>query len=497
MKKTKILIFTLLLMPALSIKADALTKPVPTTGGFDCTYQIDYQDGENNNNSVRVKLTGDADQLAKINFNWLDGECDAYTVNCEYKNLSYAFNHSKYDYSGQTYAWLNYTKLNLLDFVTNDGKWTCPTIKYNAGIGTKEGVTLYVVDIGNGSANYSKTADVKVDNSTQPTNPTIRPISQCTYSIQGSNLVGTLDSSKSKISFSLEGNNASKDVNYSGSSCPSLSDLTLCMSTIGSDWYVSYNSKTCSANFTAYNASEVTDPGKDGSGSTNTGNNGTCCVYKNSSNQSVYLYTMTETSTNTKIFAGCLGTDCMSVAPTKNPNGEIINLQNRPDFKNYANNIGNCNNMPQSIWYATVDEKIKFYTSEPSGISSTEARLSLDESCSSDIKFSSKNNDFDFGDKVEVNCEGILGKDLINYINKLFGWIKISVPILLIVFGCVDFGQAILSDDKDVMKKATSKFVKRCIVAIIIFFLPTLLSFLLNIFNALTTEGGISVCGIG
>lgn len=103
----------------------------------------------------------------------------------------------------------------------------------------------------------------------------------------------------------------------------------------------------------------------------------------------------------------------------------------------------------------------------------------------------------DFGNKVEVNCEGILGNDLIDYLDKLFGWVKISVPIILIVFGCVDFGQAILSDDKDVMKKATSKFVKRCIVAIIIFFLPTLLTFLLRIFNSLTTDGGISVCGIG
>lgn len=497
MKKAKLIIFTLILVSTLFIKVDALTKPVPTTGGFDCTYQIDYQDGEKNNLNVRVELTGNADQLGKINFEWLDGECDTYTVSCEYKNLSYAFNHSKYDYSGQTYAWLNYTKLNVLDFVTNDGKWTCPTIKYNAGIGTKENVVLYVVDIGNTSADYSKTATVKENNSTQPTNSAVKPISQCVYSIQGSNLVGTMDTSQSKINFSLEGNNASKDMNYSGSSCPSLNDLTLCMSNISSDWYVLYKNKTCNANFTAHNAAEITNDDKDGTGSNTTGNNGTCCVYKDSSNQPLYLYTMTETGSNTKLFAGCLGSDCMSIAPTKNKNGELINLQNRPNFKNYADNIGNCNNMPQSVWYTIKDQKIKFYTSKPSDANATEATLNLTESCSSDIKFSSKKGDFDFGDKVDRTCEGILGQDLIDYLDKLFGWVKISVPILLIVFGCVDFGQAILSDDKDIMKKATSKFVKRCIVAIIIFFLPTLLSFILRIFNSLTTEGGISVCGIG
>jgi len=101
------------------------------------------------------------------------------------------------------------------------------------------------------------------------------------------------------------------------------------------------------------------------------------------------------------------------------------------------------------------------------------------------------------GDIVDSNCEGILGEDLLEYIDKMFTWVKISVPIILIVLGSLDFGKAVLVDDKDELRKATSKFIKRCIIAVAIFFIPSLLSYLLHFFNAITSTGGVSTCGIG
>lgn len=174
---------------------------------------------------------------------------------------------------------------------------------------------------------------------------------------------------------------------------------------------------------------------------------------------------------------------------------------------------GDFNSCPVSIYYDNYRTKYYVFYSEDERLN-IDKKFDYDDSnrlskvkyyklttaeglTDKEIDILSKYSQVGFGEEVDVSCEGILGEELISYINDLFDLIKIAVPIILIVLGCVDFGQAILSDDKDIMRKATSKFVKRCIVAIIIFFLPTLLTFLLNVFNSLTTEGGISVCGIG
>ncbi len=119
--------------------------------------------------------------------------------------------------------------------------------------------------------------------------------------------------------------------------------------------------------------------------------------------------------------------------------------------------------------------------------------ISTKDATSNDHK---KNDSVDWGDQTKVNCEGILGDDLIDFINKVFRWIQIIAPIFVIIMGSVDFAGAILQDDKDALKKASSKFVKRLIIAVALFFIPIILSFLLDIFNDLT-GAATSTCGIG
>ncbi len=106
------------------------------------------------------------------------------------------------------------------------------------------------------------------------------------------------------------------------------------------------------------------------------------------------------------------------------------------------------------------------------------------------------NSTIDWGNPVETNCEGILGQDLLDFINKIFRWIQILAPIFVIIMGGIDFAGAILQDDKDALKKASSKLVKRLIIAVALFFIPFILSFILNIFNDITGAGS-STCGIG
>ena len=48
--------------------------------------------------------------------------------------------------------------------------------------------------------------------------------------------------------------------------------------------------------------------------------------------------------------------------------------------------------------------------------------------------------------------------------------IKIAIPILLIVFGMLDLGKAVVASKEDEIKKGQNLFIKRAISAIIVFF---------------------------
>ncbi len=48
--------------------------------------------------------------------------------------------------------------------------------------------------------------------------------------------------------------------------------------------------------------------------------------------------------------------------------------------------------------------------------------------------------------------------------------IKIAVPILLIIFGMLDLGKAVVAAKEDEIKKGQQTFVKRAIAAVVVFF---------------------------
>ena len=72
---------------------------------------------------------------------------------------------------------------------------------------------------------------------------------------------------------------------------------------------------------------------------------------------------------------------------------------------------------------------------------------------------------------------------LVAWIMKVLEWIRYIVPVLLIILSIMEFIKAVSSDEEDAIRKAGSRFVKRLIVAALIFVLPLILEFLLGIFN--------------
>lgn len=87
-----------------------------------------------------------------------------------------------------------------------------------------------------------------------------------------------------------------------------------------------------------------------------------------------------------------------------------------------------------------------------------------------------------------LDCTDVVDPELLEIIREIFRVGKFAIPVALIIFGCMDFTGPILSNDRDALSKATSKFVKRCIVGVVIFFIPTILNYIFNIYNEIVDD---------
>lgn len=79
-------------------------------------------------------------------------------------------------------------------------------------------------------------------------------------------------------------------------------------------------------------------------------------------------------------------------------------------------------------------------------------------------------------------CQGTLGKNgieenLANIIHYLYLGIQVIVPILLIVFGMIELAKAITAQKEDEIKKAQSSFLKKLVLAVIVFLVFSIVSF--------------------
>lgn len=102
-------------------------------------------------------------------------------------------------------------------------------------------------------------------------------------------------------------------------------------------------------------------------------------------------------------------------------------------------------------------------------------------------------------EKFEItSCEQLLGDsdELINMIKTVINVTKILIPVLLIGLGIVDFVQAVFAGNEDKMKKAQSRFIKRLIIGVIIFLIPSVLKALLTIANSIWPNIDADLCGL-
>lgn len=71
----------------------------------------------------------------------------------------------------------------------------------------------------------------------------------------------------------------------------------------------------------------------------------------------------------------------------------------------------------------------------------------------------------------------------------VFNTLQIFVPIILILMGTIDLVKAVASSDDKATKDATSKFIKRALTAILIFFVTTIVNIVMNMLASADMEG--------
>lgn len=120
-------------------------------------------------------------------------------------------------------------------------------------------------------------------------------------------------------------------------------------------------------------------------------------------------------------------------------------------------------------------------------ISEKEAKYQIFERCQNSTDPLVKNycdtiqrkiNGIDLG---EIDCQTLLGEDLIELINMIFGFVQIIALVILVVLGMIDFTRALLAGDDEGMKKAIKRFRGRLIAVVLLLLLPFLIEFVLNI----------------
>lgn len=84
-----------------------------------------------------------------------------------------------------------------------------------------------------------------------------------------------------------------------------------------------------------------------------------------------------------------------------------------------------------------------------------------------------------------MDCGGI--EPIVRIIKfGVFPIIQIGIPILLILFGSLDLGKAVIANDDKEIKGATTKLIKRALIALAVFFVVW---FVKLVFGWLATSG--------
>lgn len=97
-------------------------------------------------------------------------------------------------------------------------------------------------------------------------------------------------------------------------------------------------------------------------------------------------------------------------------------------------------------------------------------------------------------------CDGVLiPNQLFNIVATIIKLIKIAVPVLLIIFGMIDFAKSVVAKNEDDVKKFRKQFISRVVSAIIVFVIVFVVQFAVNLISSVedtTNEDGQTISDV-
>lgn len=148
----------------------------------------------------------------------------------------------------------------------------------------------------------------------------------------------------------------------------------------------------------------------------------------------------------------------------------------------------------------TLDEAKQIYNEQSSEILSKEiVKLVHDSIAPEDWEeiINPDDSDDSDGDVVTPDYEkgcGIFGNTIVGIIKNIYGYFKWIIPTLVVILSMLDFFKVVGTGKDDDFKKAQNNLIKRIILGIVFFLVPTLISIIIN-FSGITEsiEDGDSI----
>ena len=86
---------------------------------------------------------------------------------------------------------------------------------------------------------------------------------------------------------------------------------------------------------------------------------------------------------------------------------------------------------------------------------------------------------------LDYSCGGfnnvVISGLIIHLIHTIYWLIQVVVPVLLVIFGMLDLGKAIIAQKEDEIKKGQQMLIKRAITAVIVFLVFSITKFAIGL----------------
>ncbi len=167
-------------------------------------------------------------------------------------------------------------------------------------------------------------------------------------------------------------------------------------------------------------------------------------------------------------------------------------LCDKTNYSKLETNLANLNNIIQSTDTA-INKLDKLVKDKNCNVDLTYAKESIKRAVNNSKKVARKAFLWDVNFKFQNGC-AIIGGDFKEFLNTILFYIKIIAIVLAVILSLLDYIKAAAGSDDKPMTAANKRFITRLILVIVLFLLPVILTFVLNILHINNVTGDSIQC---